>query len=243
MRLGESLGELLGAGPRVDEPTFVNEGVAKEWAPELVARAEAVIHAVGREYRATFLAEYKRLMARRLGLRTEQESDFDALYSELLDTMEALELDFSRFFRRLGAVAAADVATDAARRAVAGTFFHDEGVSAAGVGEDAARARVATWLERWRGRIAEDWAGVPDADAERQRAMDAVNPKFVARGWVLDEVIRKVEHEGDKEVLARAMRMAERPFEESWGGDREEEERWCGDVPRERRAMMCSCSS
>ena len=243
MRLGESLGELLGAGPRVDDTAFVNKGVPEEWAPELVARAEAVIYAVGREYREAFLAEYKRLMARRLGLRTEKDSDFDELYSELLDAMEALELDFSRFFRRLGAVRVADVETDAQCRNVAGTFFHHEGMSAAGMSEDDARERVGKWLERWRARIVEDWGAAPEADAERKRAMDAVNPKFVARGWVLDEVIRKVEHEGDKDVLARAMRMAERPFEEEWGGDREEEERWCGDVPRERRAMMCSCSS
>ena len=243
MRLGESLGEMMGAGPRVDDATFMDEGVSAEWAPELVARAEAIIYGVGRDYRDAFLAEYKRLMAARLGLKGVKEGDFEELYSELLDTLEALELDFSRFFRKLGAVAVGEIATPEQRRQLASIFFHDEGMSAVGVKEDDARERLAKWLERWRARAVEDWGEGESADAGRKHTIDAVNPKFVPRGWVLDEVIRKVEHDGDKDVLARAMRMAERPFEESWGGDRKEEERWCGDVPRERRALMCSCSS
>ncbi len=37
--------------------------------------------------------------------------------------------------------------------------------------------------------------------------------------------------------------MALHPFEERWGWDEAEEERFCGDVPRQGRAMQCSCSS
>jgi len=79
-------------------------------------------------------------------------------------------------------------------------------------------------------------------DADRMAAMKKVNPKFVARGWVLDEVIRRVEKEGDRDVLATLMPMVLDPFAESWAG-KEEEERWCGDVPRALRGGMCSCSS
>lgn len=40
------------------------------------------------------------------------------------------------------------------------------------------------------------------------------------------------------------MNMALHPFEDSWNDKyKEEEERFCGDVPRFKRAMMCSCSS
>ena len=243
VRLGESLGELLGAGPRADDPTFVASGVPEDWMRELIARAEALIGAVGHSYRAAFLAEYTRLMAARLGLKRAREGDFDELFSELLDTMEALELDFSRFFRTLGGVRVAELGTEEARKVIAEKFFHDEGMSATGVSDADARERLGAWLARWRARVVQDWGEGEAADAERKRAMDAVNPKFVPRGWVLDEVIKKVEQDEDKEVLAHAMRMAEHPFEESWGGDRAEEGRWCGDVPRQRRALMCSCSS
>ncbi|RNJ57680.1 hypothetical protein D7B24_005620, partial [Verticillium nonalfalfae] len=81
----------------------------------------------------------------------------------------------------------------------------------------------------------------------------AVNPNFVPRNWVLDEIIRRVEKDGERDVLRRAMHMALHPFEDAWHGetvegtvyegDQEEEARWVGDVPKLERAMQCSCSS
>ena len=253
VRLGEDMGELLGSGTRVDEAEFVNEGVAQSWAPELIARAERIIASVGAEYQAAFLDEYKRLMTARLGLKQHKEEDFEQLFSELLNTLEALELDFSHFFRRLSNLRLDEIDSDSKRREKAAIFFHAEGISALSVTEAAARERVASWLARWRDRVLEDWASEAPGDAEslafdeqRVVAMKGVNPKFVARGWVLDEVIRKVEVEADKDVMVRVMRMCADPFAESWGrsdSEKEEEERWCGDVPRAGRGIMCSCSS
>ncbi len=244
VRLGESLGELIGAGERVDDDIFVNEGVSEDFAPELIKRAESIIDATGEEYKAVFLSEYKRLMTRRLGLKTQKESDFQTLFSELLDTLEKLELDFNHFFRRLSAVTVAEVKTDEQRQSKARIFFHKEGITGIGETEESAAERVAQWLGAWRLRVVEDWGeDGPAADEQRQQAMRSVNPKFVPRGWVLDEVIERVQHQGDRELLGRVMRMGLDPFREEWGGDREEEERFCGDVPREGRGLMCSCSS
>ena len=247
VRLGESLGELIGSGPKVDDAEFSEKGVSEEFAPELIKRAETIIANIGEEYKAVFLAEYKRLMRLRLGLKSEQESDFEELFSELLDTLEALELDFNHFFRRLSAIKLAELDSVEKRKEVAPRFFHAEGISATSVlSEDQGKDRLAAWLEKWSKRIEGDWG--PDGDAEREVAMKAANPKFVARSWVLDELIRRVEKGGERDVLQRVMRMTGNPFLEHWSeeGDREareEEERWCGDVPRESRAMQCSCSS
>lgn len=52
-----------------------------------------------------------------------------------------------------------------------------------------------------------------------------------------------MEKGGEREILQRVMQMALNPFEERWGWDEGEEERLCGDVPRQARAMQCSCSS
>lgn len=264
VRFGEALGELIGAGATVDTEPFVTDGV-QEGAPEtdeLVARAEKLITQAGEEYKAVFLAEYKRLMGARLGLRTVQESDFAELFSELLDTMEALELDFNHFFRRLSALRTADLATVEARRDKAGVFFHKEGISATGVSEADARTRVGEWLDKWRTRIVEEW-GVEGEDGtksvglaqeeERTVAMKLVNPSFIPRSFILDEIIKRVEKQGGRDVLRRVMHMALHPFEDSWHGkevdgafyegDAEEEARWTGDVPKFERAMQCSCSS
>ena len=243
IRLGESLGELIGSGSRVDETEFVEQGVRENWSDELIKRAETIIGQVGDEYRAVFMTEYKRLMTARLGLKQFKESDFKELYSELLDTLEALELDFNHTFRRLSNIKTAEIDTDEKRKEIAARFFHSEGLSSLAGNEDDARARIASWLEKYRQRVVEDWPESAEAEEERFAAMKAVNPKFIPRSWVLDELIERVEKKGEREVLDRVMNMALNPFQEEWGIDREEEERFCGDVPRYQRAMQCSCSS
>ena len=240
VRLGETLGELIGSGSHVDDEEFVSKGVTEAFAPELIKRAETIIQQAGEEYKFVFKAEYTRLMRARLGLTSSKESDFDELFSDLLDTMEALELDFHHFFRRLSSLKTSDLTTDAQRKDRASIFFHAEGVTGPGITDQNARERVAAWLEKWRARAEEDWG---TNDHEREIAMKKVNPKFIPRSWILDEVIQRVEQGGEREILTQVMTMALRPFEEDWGCDRGEEERFCGDVPRDRRAMMCSCSS
>lgn len=241
VRLGESLGELIGSGPKVDDQTFLEKGVSEDFAPELIKRAETIIGNVGEEYKTVFLAAYTRLMRARLGLVSDKESDFDELFSGLLDTLEALELDFNHFFRRLSSVKVSELESEEQRKQKAGVFFHAEGMAAtSSVTESAARERVAVWLEKWAKRAGEDWG---EKDEEREREMKKVNPKFIPRSWVLDEIIQRVEREGERDVIKRVMAMAEHPFKEEWGADREEEERWCGDVPRQGRMMQCSCSS
>ncbi|PLB39219.1 YdiU domain protein [Aspergillus candidus] len=241
VRLGESLGELIGAGPDVDQEWFVKEGLTEETAPNAIKRAEEIIDRTGNEYRQVFLNEYKRLMGRRLGLKTQKESDFQNLFSEMLDTLEALELDFNHFFRRLSGLSLADLETEAQRKEVAPIFFHTEGFGGIGYTEDTARERISNWLESWRLRVLEDWG--PNSDEARQAAMKSVNPNFLPRGWILDEIIDRVEKKGDREILGRVMQMALNPFNDEWGMNQAEETRLCGDVPRYQRAMMCSCSS
>lgn len=243
VRLGESLGELIGAGDRVDTELFVEKGVEEDFAPILIKRAETIIDQTGDEYKAVFLSEYKRLMTARLGLKTEKDSDFDKLFSELLDTLEKLELDFNHFFRRLSDVKIAEIETKEARESLAKKFFHAEGVTGLNETNESACEKVGVWLDAWRERIVEDWETEASADTEREKAMKAVNPNFVPRGWVLDEVITRVEKKNDRKILDGIMKMALDPFEESWGWNEEEEKRLCGDVPRFQRAMMCSCSS
>lgn len=256
VRLGEALGELIGAGSQVDDPKFVEDGVKEEEASGIIERAEKIIMQIGEEYKAVFLGEYKRLMTARFGLKTYKDSDFDDLFSSILDSMESLELDFNLFFRRLSLVKVDELETEEARQDRASVFFYSDGVTGAG-GEAEGRKQVGEWLNKWRQRILEDWGDgqtvSDEQDKERMRAMKKVNPNFVPRGWILDEVIKRVEKNNERDVLDRIMHMALHPFEESWAGrtidgkeykgDIDEETRWTSDVPRLGRAMQCSCSS
>jgi serine/tyrosine/threonine adenylyltransferase len=255
VRLGEALGELIGAGSKVDDAKFVEDGVQEADSEELIARAEKIIMRTGEEYKAVFLAEYKRLMAARLGLKRLADSDFDDLFSPLLDTMEALELDFNLFFRRLSSLKVAHLDTQESREVKAGVFFYKDGTTGTAPSEDEGRRRVGEWLDKWRARITEDWGASESADEQRRAAMKAINPSFIPRGWVLDELIHRVEKDGERDVLGRVMRMVTHPFEdgwdgrtlegeaEPWKGDAEEEVRWTTEVPKVQRAMQCSCSS
>ena len=243
VRLGESFGELIGSGDRIDNDIFIEKGVEEDFAPILIKRAEAIIDAAGDEYKAVFMSEYKRVMTARLGLKTQKESDFDSLFSNLLDTMEGLELDFNHFFRRLSSVTLSDVNSEENRKETASRFFHAEGVTGLNEDEASGREKVGKWLASWRERIVEDWGDSDNADAERQQAMKAVNPNFVPRGWLLDEVIERVEKKGDREILEGIMKMTLDPFRDEWGWDEGEEKKLCGDVPRFQRGGQCSCSS
>lgn len=259
VRFGEALGEMMGMGANVDDPEYIEGGIKEDQVDGVVARAEKVINQAGEEYKATFLAEYKRLMTARLGLRNFRQSDFEELFSEALDMMENLELDFHHFFRRLSGLTLEKIATPEATLEAATIFFHQEGPPKQ-IGKEDAQKQIANWLEKWRARVIEDWieedgsvAEAESADMRRIEQMKSVNPNFVPRGWILDEIIRRVEKEGERDVLDRVMHMALNPFAESWDnqvsdgttwkGDAEEEKRWVGDVPRFERAMQCSCSS
>jgi uncharacterized protein YdiU (UPF0061 family) len=180
VRLGEAFGELIGAGARCDDEEFISEGVSKTWSDELIKRAETLIEKTGEEFRAVFMAEYKCLMTARLGLKQCKDSDFDILFSELLDTLEALELDFNHTFRKLSNISLSEIESEEQRREVAGRFFHGEGLgNTVGPSEDEARTRIGSWLEQWRNRVIEDWS--EGKDAERQEAMKKVNPKVRIR--------------------------------------------------------------
>ncbi|CAK7230776.1 hypothetical protein SCUCBS95973_007687 [Sporothrix curviconia] len=237
-------------------------------AADLASHAEDIIMRVGEEYKSYFISEYKRLFMARLGLPAPSHEqlaatgEMDSIITSLLDVMEQIELDFNMFFRRLSSVRLADIETPSDRRRTAERFFYQEGVTAA-VGEEAGRRLVAEWLSEWRERIlasyntdtASSSSTTEEKEDRRIRAMKAVNPNFVPRGWVLDEVIRRVEQDGERDVLRRIMHMALHPFADAWhgqtfdgssapfDGDPLEELRWTQDVPERQRAMQCSCSS
>ncbi|KAH7355921.1 hypothetical protein BKA66DRAFT_515793 [Pyrenochaeta sp. MPI-SDFR-AT-0127] len=238
VRLGEALGEMMGAGDKVDNEVFVEKGVTEGQADELVKRAEGVIDRCGEEYKAVFLAEYKRIMTARLGLKTQKDSDFSDLMSELLDCLEAFELDFHHAFRRLGAIKLSEVETADQRKDVAGRFFKSNDAPRQ---ESESRERIGNWLEKWSARVKEDWG--EGKDEERQAAMHAVNPNFVPRSWILDELIDRVEKKGEREILPQIMKLTLDPFQENWEWNTDEEERFCGDVPKYKGMMQCSCSS
>lgn len=78
-------------------------------------------------------------------------------------------------------------------------------------GEDA-RQDLIKWLETYGQRIEsekEEWLGIEDIEMAREKEMKAVNPRFVLRQWLLEEVIKGVERDSTsgKRVLAKVMHV------------------------------------
>lgn len=236
VRLAEDLAELFAVTPDVlDSKDFIENGISTESATEeLVQRAEKVIESVGEEYKSVFLNEYKALMARRLGFVETRETDMDDIYSPLLDTLAECQVDFGHFFRRLSELPVLEVLDkgEESQIAVAEKFVPKEVLPSL---PDAPQ-KILAWLKTYAARLE------PGDELARMDRMKSVNPKFVPKNWVLEEIIKRVEKDGDREVLKKVLKLVQDPFADEWEGV-EDAQRWCGDVPRLEVGIQCSCSS
>jgi uncharacterized protein YdiU (UPF0061 family) len=98
-------------------------------------------------------------------------------------------------------------------------------------------AELESWLRRYGARLAVE--GIDDG--ERRRRMDAINPLYVPRNYLLQEVIDATER-GDRAALPELIDVLRRPYEEQPGRERFAAKRpeWARHKPG---CSMLSCSS
>ncbi|GAA5825179.1 hypothetical protein JCM11251_006131 [Rhodosporidiobolus azoricus] len=258
-KLGDALAELIGheteLTKQVEGDGFVKavdgwaEGVEdteqwKEWRE--VGSKE--IEKVKGDFVKIFKQEYERLMRLRMGLTTVDESDFQ-LFTNYLDLLQQYELDFTNSHRLLSQFTT-----------TASSSFQlllDALLPAASSSSSNARTDWTAWFETYEERLAKDGA---DAASTRRQRMDAVNPRFTLRQWVLEETIRKVDKEGPAgvEQLDRVLDMSLNPYE-AYGEpeigkgetdvgvcptkEEQERQRLCSTGPKDMLGFQCSCSS
>lgn len=229
VRLGEDLGELIGAGEDlVNDPTFLNEGVKKEQVDGVLKRAEDFIQNMQKEFHEKFVKEYTQLMMKRLGLQQVYDTDHDEILSPLLDMLEQCQLDYNLFLRRLGdfKLGQDDI----------GIFFPEKRGFIIELSLDDAKKELNSWLDKFRTRCEQE--GI--SDEARQTQSRKVNPKFILKNWILDDVIRSVQN-GETELFNQVMHMSLNPFNESWGF--EVDEKYTQEGLQGDRDIQCSCSS
>ncbi|KAG6894910.1 hypothetical protein C0992_004001, partial [Termitomyces sp. T32_za158] len=175
---------------------------------------------------------YGRLM-RACGLRFVDPHDESTVVAPLLELMQAQRLDFHGTFRTLSSFRPR-VLREAEREGEGGETACDAFIrwlvefAAPGKGTkewERKRAEWRVWLEVYAARLGRAkervlWAGdgadadaggeldlCADLDAERERAMQRVNPRFVLRQWVLEDVIARAEADvdGGRKALAKVM--------------------------------------
>jgi uncharacterized protein YdiU (UPF0061 family) len=140
-------------------------------------------------YVESFQAAQSRMWADKLGLADWRDEDA-ALVSDLFSALQAAGLDFTLFFRALAEPA--------------GEHGHEH--------ESAA---LRDWLQRYTARLDTD----AQPAAARRARMDAANPLYVPRNWLLQQAIDAAE-QGDTTELHALLRVMQRPYEPQAGAER-----------------------
>jgi serine/tyrosine/threonine adenylyltransferase len=168
---------------------------------------------------------------RKLGLagRRDTAAEDDELLAELGALLVEVEIDMTLWFRRLAQVPVHDVA--AGFEILGDACYAPEAIL------PHQHAMLRTWLERYAARVRVEALD----DGERRARMDAINPLYVPRNYLAQEVIEATER-GDRAALPELLDVLRRPYEEQPGRERFAQKRpeWARHRPG---CSMLSCSS
>jgi uncharacterized protein YdiU (UPF0061 family) len=210
---------------------FGNQPAVAHWKLAQLARALAPVAGELEPLRATldafsgvFSSLYRHTMLRKLGLsgRRDTEADDDALLGGLATLLVEVSTDYTLFFRSLAAPAPTVDALEPA-------FYAPL--------DDLQRAAFARWLGDYAARVARE--GIDDG--ERAARMNAINPLYVPRNYLVQEVIEATER-GDRSALHELLDVLRSPYVEQPGRERFARKRpaWAAHKPG---CSMLSCSS
>ena len=195
------------------------ECLAEAFLP-LIKRPQLVQEAIEETYGEAFATTFERLMRAKLGLFASLADD-ESFIGETFGFLQQHRPDFTLFFRTLSKLPAA---VDPEKQAKTDAPLRDLFVD---------RSACDTWLAHWRARLAQ----TPWADAERQSAMLAANPKYVLRNWLAEKAIRQAKQKDFSEV-ERLRACLSKPFD-----DQPEFEEYAALPPDWARGLEVSCSS
>jgi serine/tyrosine/threonine adenylyltransferase len=216
-----------GAQPQVAQWNLAKLGTALVQLTEDPEPLQAALE----RYSERYFEGFRTMIAARLGWGEVRDADGD-LMNQLFETLTRTEIDQVIFFRDLARVPTGPQTTDDELLApLEAAWYQPDEV----VGE--VRAAIVGWLRSWGRRVVE--GGLPDD--ERRRRMDALNPRFVLRNYLAQEVIDAAEA-GDVAPVVELLDVLRRPYDEQPGRERFADRRpeWA----RSRvGCSMLSCSS
>jgi uncharacterized protein YdiU (UPF0061 family) len=167
----------------------------------------------------------RELLAAKLGFSAFVDDDTE-LVRQLYALLQSAEIDMTLFFRAL-----ADVDLDAPTSAPFAAAFYDEAK------RREAEPAFADWLKAYAARTRFDGTG----QQERRARMHAVNPRYVLRNYLAQQVIDRAE-QGDYAGIGELLDVLRRPYDEQPGRERFAERR--PDWARNKAGCsMLSCSS
>jgi uncharacterized protein YdiU (UPF0061 family) len=217
---------------------FGNQAQVARWNLAQLARALAPLvddldplRRTIERFPAELSSLHRHTTLRKLGLsgRGDTAADDDELLASLGALLVEIETDMTLFFRRLALAPLADAAAGFA--ALAPAYYAPDAITAV---QD---ARIRRWLDHYAARYAVEGA----SDDERRHRMDAINPLYVPRNYLVQQVIEATER-GDRAALPELLDVLRRPYDEQPGRERFADKRpeWARHRPG---CSMLSCSS
>ncbi|KAI7877956.1 UPF0061-domain-containing protein [Lichtheimia hyalospora FSU 10163] len=217
-----------------DDTRQVYREAGKAWAAQLLQN----------EFSDWFMQDLLTKMRQKLGLQAETAnaaSDMNDVIIPLLDWLSEFDVDYHRFYRSLSNYrVTGDGEERDAETAALDVIPRD------GARTDECKKSLKPWLAIYRHRLLAQGTKDTDADNDtRQRHMDAVNPRFILRNWIAQQVVDnfdKMEEDEAKSVLEACLYACTHPFESHYEDQRIED--WANQpVPEWGRDLKCSCSS
>jgi len=150
------------------------------------------------EYKSTYQKDYHKMMAEKLGLKTDQ-IDLDYL-NHLDKLMRSFEIDMTIFFRQLNNIAASDRPEESLTKIL--PAFYGE------ISNDGLQ-QWAVWLSDYIGKI--EQTGTSHQD--RASGMNRVNPKYVLRNYMAQLAIDEAD-KGNYQLIHELDELLKQPYEE-----------------------------
>lgn len=169
-------------------------------------KAIAAIKEILDQFPQRFDTAYRREMMAKLGLTSGPDDSQEAAAADMnliqgwLQALADGGVDFTQAHRQLGHL---DLAADRAKDASLLALF-------------SAPKAITEWLLAWRQRLAKEAL----SNSQRQAAMMAVNPVYIARNHLVEEAIAAAENNNDFGPLDDLLTVLLRPFEVQPGRER-----------------------
>jgi uncharacterized protein YdiU (UPF0061 family) len=167
-------------------------------------------------YEPTLVAHYTELVRAKLGFTEWREGD-GALLSGILELLQANHIDYTAFFRGLGAM----LSTETDSHTYLSDLFSD-------------RSAFDGWVYKYRQRLQSEGS----KDVERRALMDRVNPKFVLRNHLAHTAITMATEKRDYSEIDKLRRLLRNPFEDQPGM-----EHYASAPPNWSKDLVVGCSS
>ncbi|KAI9274248.1 hypothetical protein BY458DRAFT_434677 [Sporodiniella umbellata] len=200
--------ELIGAGKEADNIVFPKD----ESEGPTTDKTISVDSPKQNEYSEHFKQQLTSTMRAKLGLLTEVEDDLENLITPLFDWMSTFQVDYHRFYRTLSNY----------QLGSSPDLWADDIVLDSALMKSDCLDALGDWSLKYHDRLLKE----EDHLDTRKTRMDSVNPRFVLRNAILEDVIQgfdTLDEEEAQKKLQLCLDACTNPFKESY---EEQVEKW-----------------